>query len=211
MNTNQPVTDLQPVLTPALTDIFAVRQVGATRDKRESLAQALSLATAITLPAFQFTAADFQNPNNADWAVNALAPAAADSINNGLTVRLFDDTTEEGVGFQIVLPTAINIVMNYIFRAQVAPAAPRTIGINLYQRGINDDAGVDAWSAGLQLPDVAVNNNNFFNYVTEPVTYLSLGITAGELTQFELTRIAPLAGTPLVGDWDLLSLRVSFT
>lgn len=209
--TNQPVTDLVPVTVPALTDIFAVRQVGGIRDKRISASQMLSLATAITLPAFQFTAADFQNPNNADWVVNALAPAAADSINAGLTVRLFDDTTEEGIGFQIVLPVATNIVMNYVFRAQVAPPAPRTIGINLYQRGINDDAGVDAWSAGLQLPDVAVNNNNFFNYVTEPITFLSLGIVGGELTQFELTRIAPLLGTPLVDDWDLLSLRVSFS
>ena len=211
MATNQPVTDLVPVVTPANTDIFAVRQIGDTRDKRITASQMLSLVTASSLPAFQFTAADFQNPNNADWAVNALAPAIADSLNNGLTIRAFDDTTEEGIGFQLILPTATNIILEYVFRAQTAPPAPRTIGINLYQRGVNDDAALDAWSAGTQLADLAVNANTNFNYFTDTITFATLGIASGELTQFELTRINPTAGTELVGDWNLLELRVSFS
>ncbi|NIQ74032.1 MAG: hypothetical protein GWN80_00435, partial [Gammaproteobacteria bacterium] len=44
-----------------------------------------------SFPEFQFFADQVENPVTADWTVNALAPAAADSNNSGLTVRLFDD------------------------------------------------------------------------------------------------------------------------
>ena len=209
---NQEVTLLAPVVTPAITDVIAVRQTGDTRDRQESIAQILSLAGTAAFPQFQFFAADFQNPNNADWVVNSLAPAVADSNNAGLTVRLFDDTTEEGVGFQILVPDGgVNIILRSIFRAEVLPPANRTIGLNLYQRRMPDNAVVTAWSAGLQLDDVAVTTNEFFIYFEQIITFAALGLVADEVTQFELTRIAPVAGTNLVGDWDLLELSVRFS
>ena len=68
-------------------------------------------------PMFQFFSVQLENPNSADWAVNALAKAAADSNNAGLTIRAFDDTTEEGVGFQIL--TALGIHLDAV-RARIA-------------------------------------------------------------------------------------------
>jgi hypothetical protein len=210
--TNQTVTDLAPVVSPGLGDVLAVRQVGDTRDKQESVAQLLSLAGLAAFPQFQFFADQFENPVNADWAVNALAPASPDSNNAGLTVRLFDDTVETGVGFSIFVPDgATNIILLPVFRAEVAPPAARTIGLNLYTRLIPDNAVVAAWSAGFQVPDVAVSTNEFFNYFTQTVSFADAGLVADTLTQFELTRIAPIAGTDLVDDWDLIELGVKFS
>jgi hypothetical protein len=164
------------------------------------------------LPEFQFFADQFENPVTADWTVNALAPAAADSNNSGLTVRLFDDTTEEGVGFIIEVPaTATNIVFDFVSRAETAPGAVNTVGLDIYNRGIPDNAAVQAWSSATQLTDLSIPTNEFFQEDSQTVTLASLGITAGETTQFELVRTTPTGGTDLTGDWDLLLLKVSFT
>jgi len=169
--------------------------------------------SAAMMTVHQFFADQLDNPNSADWAVNALAAAVADSNNAGLTIRAFDDATEEGVGFILVVPTgATNIVLTFKARAEVGPPAARTVGLKLYQRGIPDDAAVEAWSAGTVLTDVDLPiTTELFQYDTQTITLSSLGITAGEVTQFELTRINPAGGTELVGDWDLLELGVEFT
>lgn len=215
-NENQEVTLLAPVVTPGLLDVLAVRQspggVQDTRDKQETVAQLLSLAGVAAFPAFQFFADQFENPVNADWTVNALAPASPDSNNAGLSVRLFDDSTEQGVGFSILVPDGgTNIILRSVFRAETAPPAARTIGLNIYNRGIPDNAAVAAWSAGFQIADVAVSTNEFFNYFTHTIPFADLALVQDETTQFELTRIAPLAGTDLVGDFDLLLLKVNFS
>lgn len=165
-----------------------------------------------TLPEFQFFADQFENPNNADWTVNALAPASADSNNAGLTVRLFDDTAEEGVGFTIEIPaTATNIVFDFVARAETAPGVVNTVGLNLYNRAAPDNAAVEAWSAAEQLTDLDIPTNEFFQEDTQTLTLATLGVTAGETTQFELTRVAPTGGTDLTGDWALMLCKVSFT
>lgn len=161
---------------------------------------------------FQFFADHLDNPNNADWAVNSLAPADADSNNNGLTVRLFDDTIEGGVGFELKVPAGVtNIVLDFVARAETAPPAVRTVGLKLYNRGIPDNAAVEVWSAGLALTDIDIPTNEFFQYDSQTITLASLGITADEVTQFELTRVAPGAGVNLVGNWALKLLQVRFT
>ena len=53
---------------------------------------------------FLVSAVEFDDPNNANWAVNALAPAAADSLNPSIAVRRFDDFNEEGVGWSAYSP-----------------------------------------------------------------------------------------------------------
>jgi hypothetical protein len=169
-------------------------------------------AALLTAGLFQFGPLQLDNPVNSDWAVNALAPAAADNINAGLTVRLFDDTTEEGVGFEMVVPSgATNLIIGLQSRAVVAPAAARTVGLNLYQRGVRDNLAVDSWSAGTQLTDIDIPNNNLFQVDSQTITLATLGVTAGELTQFELTRINPTGGTELVDDWALLNLTIEFS
>jgi len=163
-------------------------------------------------PLYTFEADQFENPNNSDWAVNSLAAAVADTNNNGLTNRGFDDTTEEGVGFKVKIhPTAANVILRFFSRAETTDAAARTVGLRIYEREKPDNAVVTAWSAGLQLTDIDIPTNEFWQYDEQTLTLAALGVTAGSWHQFELTRIAPSGGTNLVGDWDLLAAEVTFS
>lgn len=169
-------------------------------------------AAAVAFPEFNFSAADFDNPNSADWTINALAPAVADSNNAGLTVRLFDDTVEEGIGFELQLPIgASNIIFDVISRAETAPGVVNTVGIKFYTRAIPDNAVVTPWDAGIQLADISIPTNEFFQHDTFLLNFTPLGRSAGDFVQFEMTRPAPQAGIDLTGDWVLKHLKISFT
>lgn len=160
---------------------------------------------------FTFSADQFDNPVNSDWAVNALAAAVADTNNAALTIRRFDDTTEEGIGIILTVPEEkTDLKITFKSRAEVAPGAARTVGLKLYQRGIPDNAAPEAWSAGTVLTDIDIPANEFFQYDSQTISLASLGITAGELTQFELTRVNPAGGTELTGDWTLVEIVVEF-
>jgi hypothetical protein len=157
------------------------------------------------------SASQLDNPVNADWAVNALAPAAADSNNAALTVRLFDDSTEEGVGWQVNVPTgATNLILRLKSRAETAPGAAADVVLHLYSREIPDNAAVGAWSAAFHTTPVSLPTNEFFQYDEETITLASLSINPGSLYQFELTRDGVDGSDTLVGDWDLLELEVGF-
>jgi hypothetical protein len=152
------------------------------------------------------------SPDTSDWAVNAVAPANADSNNSALVVRLFDETTEEGVGFLLSVPSSVsNIQVNFKSRAETAPAGTRTVGLTLYVREIPDNGSVAAWSAGTQLNDIDIPANENFQYDSQTISLGTLGMTAGRLYQFELTRVNPTGGTELTGDWALIELGVSFS
>lgn len=171
----------------------------------------LSSLSVSAFPEFQFNADNTQSPTNADWVVTALAPLSADPSNASLSVRLFDDVDGEATGFELEVPSgATSIVLSFKSRAVTAPPAVRTVGLNLYNRGIPDNAAVQAWSAATQLTDIDLPTNAFFQYDTQTITLASLGITAGEQTKFELQRTTPSGGTDLVGDWALLQIKVGF-
>ncbi|MCK4897684.1 MAG: hypothetical protein KAS38_02815, partial [Anaerolineales bacterium] len=104
-----------------------------------------------------------------------------------------------------------NIVFDFVARAETAPGAVNTVGLDIYNRGIPNNAAVQAWSASTALTDISIPTNEFFQEDTQSVTLATLGVTAGETTQFELVRTLPGAGTDLTGDWDLLLVKVSFT
>ncbi len=150
-------------------------------------------------------------PNNSDWAVNAAAALAADSNNAAIPVRLFDDATEEGIGVQLTVPSlATSVIVKEISRAETAPAGTRTVGRKLYNRGIPDNAAVELWTSGTQLNDVSIPTTELWQYDEQTISLSSLGVTAGEFTQFEMTRVNPSAGTELSGDWALLRVALEF-
>ena len=157
-----------------------------------------------------FQADQFDSPVNSDWAVNALAPAAAGTINAAIVQRRFDDTAEEGVGGMFTIPTGtVSIVFLFKSRAQTAPVAARTVGNKFYKRTIPDNAAVTAWTS-VQLNNIDIPTNTNWQYDTQTVTLATLGLTAGNLVQFELTRTAPTAGTNLTGDWNLAEMQLQF-
>jgi hypothetical protein len=167
------------------------------------------LGTTSVFPQYRFLADMLDTPNNADWTINARAPLAADSVNNAVKVRLFDDTTQEGVGFTLEIPTgATNIIFETKGRSVTANASG-TVILNVYRRQFPDNAAVGAWSAATALATRTVALNNiYFIVATDTVALSTLSLTAGLLTQFEITR-AP-ADTK-VGDWALLGISVYFS
>ena len=173
----------------------------------------LSWASAgASFPEFQFYADQMENPVNSNWKVNALAPASADASNNGLIVRLFDDTTEEGIGFTIRIPTsATNIKFDFVSRAATAPGSAKAVRPKIYKRDIPDNSSVGTWSAGTLMTAIDIPTNANFQYDTQTISLATLGLTADRVTQFEITRLGTDASDTLSGDWNLLLLKVSFT
>ena len=167
------------------------------------------LGTTSVFPQYRMLADMLDTPNNADWTVNARAPLAVDSVNNAAKVRLFDDTAEEGVGFTCEIPTgATNIIFEIRGRAVTANASG-TVILNVYRRQFTNNDVVTAWSGATALASRTVVLNNIYHIVaTDTVALSTLSLTAGLLTQFEITR-AP--GDTKVGDWALLSIHVYFS
>jgi hypothetical protein len=198
--------------TPAAGDMYFNTVTGQMRVYDGTRSAFVNVSGLSRVSVVDLFADQQDSPVTADWAVNALAPASADSTNSGLTVRLFDDTTEEGIGFILCVPAdALNITIKIKSRAETAPGAANTVGVELYQREVPDNAAPGAWSAGLQLTDIDIPTNEFFQYDEQTIALSTLSINAGSIYQFELTRVAPTGGTDLTGDWALLDLTVEFT
>jgi hypothetical protein len=160
----------------------------------------------------QFGGADFDDPNSSNWTINAAAALAADSSNAGLVVRRFDDTTEEGVGFDVYLPVgSTNIIFRFVSRAQTAPGSTQTVRPVLYVREIPDNAAVEAWSSATLMTTISIPNNANFQYDSQTIALSTLSLVAGRVAQFELTRRGTDGSDSLSGDWVLQTLVVEFT
>ncbi len=159
-----------------------------------------------------YPAATFDNPNNANWTINALAPVVADTANNALSVRAFDDTAEEGVGFTVyVPPSASNIVFTLTLKPATTPASAVGAILRFYSRAINIGSAVGAWSAATVLNTVSIPTNNYYQTFSQSLVLNTYGLVAGTTYQFELTRYGASASDTLVGDLHLLNATVSFT
>jgi len=160
---------------------------------------------------FEFYADQVMNPNNADWVVNSLAPAVADSNNAGLTVRAFSDSTPEGFGMIFIAPLGANqIVIEEVSRPDATPGGAVTVARSIYNRGIPDNLVVEGWTAATDLTDIAFTTNEFFQYDTQTIDFSTLGITAGEVTVLEYVRDTADAGDTLSGDFNVLLVKISF-
>ncbi len=222
---NDAVTYAKMQNVSAASRLVGRGSAGGAGDPEEiTLGSGLSMSgtalAATAFPKFHFYSDQFDNPNSANWIVNSLAPAAADSLNAALTVRRLDDTTEEGVGFMCRTPAspAANIIVGLVGRAQTAPGAARTVGVKLYFRQIPDAAAVSTTWAGANdgshvLADIDIPATTDFQHDTQTLafTVTTPDLVADKLYQMEVTRIDPTAGTELVGDWILLELTAAFS
>lgn len=170
-------------------------------------------AAAGGFPTLVFPAGALSLPNSADWAVNALAPLDQDPVNDGFGAILLDDTVEEGRGLEFFAPGATNIKITTITRAVAAPGGAVVAKMRVYNRGVPlTPAAVEAWSAATNLTDVALPiTTRFLHYDVSTISFASLGLTAGELTQLEITRNGGDGGDTLVGDLSLVAVIIEFT
>ena len=158
-----------------------------------------------------YAAYDLLSPYT-NWAVNIAAGLAADSTNAALMVRRFDDSTEEGVGWGLTIPTGMtNLTLYFKSRAQTTPGGSVNVVPQLYRRTIPDNSAVGAWSAATVLTSIAFTTNQNFQYDSQTLTLAGLSLTAGTYVQFELTRNGASGSDTLSGDWDLVELVVEFT
>jgi hypothetical protein len=170
----------------------------------------------------RYGASDFDEPNNNNWVrTGGIAALTNDTLNPALSVRRFDDTAEEGVGFDIYVPSgASNVKFTFVHRAETAPtgatiaAMPVVFGrlIFDYPTGPGNWAGASGlvFSGGLPIQ----SGSTGWHYDSRTIPIVSLGVpsgTANRVVQFELTRRGTFVTDNLVGDWDLLTLLLEAT
>jgi hypothetical protein len=138
---------------------------------------------------FTFFANSLDSPNNADYAVNALAPVTTDPTYASLNVRSFSNTTEQGVGFLLSVPTgATTMTIKIRGRATTAPGATSNVQPRVYARLLPNNSTVGAWASGVNLSTISIPTNANFQYFTQTISLATLGLTAGNLYQIEMTR-----------------------
>jgi hypothetical protein len=165
------------------------------------------------LRTFSYYSSSMESPNNANWAVNALAPSVADPTNSALLVRQFSNTVEQGVGCMVTVPpTATNVTFRFKGRPLTAPGAAAVVQPKLYIRSIPNGAAVGAWSAATNFTNIAIPTNAFFQYSSQSFTIAALGLAVNGLYQLELTRSTTVTGgTQLASNWLLAEFTIEFT
>lgn len=154
-----------------------------------------------------FAADTLQSATNADWAVNANAPIATDSNNPALKVRRHDDTTEEGSGIALFVPSgATKLRLHIISRAEDSSGG--NVEVTMYSRAIPDNGAVEAWGADDMASPVVLPTNEYFQYDYWEMGLAALVMTAGQQYQFQITRNA--GDDTYVGDWSVLAIGFEF-
>ena len=161
---------------------------------------------------FSYFANSLDTPNNADFAVNVLSPVTTDPTYASLNVRSFSNTTEQGVGCTVSIPSgATTLTVKIRGRAQTAPGVASVVQPRLYYRLLPNNSAVGAWSAAQELANIAIPTNANFQYGTQTILLSTLGLTSGNLYQFEFTRrIAGVTGTNLAANFLMAELTLEF-
>jgi hypothetical protein len=161
---------------------------------------------------FTYFANSLDSVNNADFAVNGLSPVTTDPTYNSLNVRSFLNTAEQGVGFTSSIPSgATQVTLKLRGRAATAPGVASVVMFKLYSRLLPNNSAVGTWSTGTNLSNNAIPTNAFFQYYTQTIALSTLGLTAGNLYQFELTRpTTGFTGTNLAAAFLLAEITLEF-
>lgn len=201
------ITAITEKATPVAADVVVIEDSeDSNNKKRVQIGNIVSSGFRKVYGPYDFLSPFF------DFAVNAGAGLGADTANPSLLVRRFDDTTEEGVGFGLTIPSgSSDITLYFKSRAQSTPGG--TVGVQplLYTRIVGDNTAVSSWSAATQLTPLSLPSNTNWQYDNETLTLSSLSLSADTYVQFEITRDGADGDDSLVGDWTLLELVVEFS
>lgn len=155
-------------------------------------------------------APDFDDPG-ANWSVTAPAAMALDNTYSNLPVRLFDASTEEGVGWSVYVPNLVmGVRLTIVGKPVTGPAAVRTVGLGLKVKPLWLNSTPGGWTA-YTLGDLTIQSNVYLQRTIQTMTLGSLGMSQNNLFQLELTRKTPQGGTNLTGDFALFSVLMEFT
>ena len=150
-----------------------------------------------------YQAASLESPNNSDWPVNALAPVINDATYPSINIRSFTAGAENGVGFYWSVPSgASTVTFNFKGRAATAPGASSTVILRLYSKLIPNNSAPGAWSAATTIITITLPTNAFYQYNSVTIPLSTLGLTAGNFYEFEMTR----NGGTLTSAWNMAEM-----
>jgi hypothetical protein len=166
---------------------------------------------------YSYFANSLDNPNNSDWAINALAPVVTDPTYSSIPERQFSNTVEQGVGFMLSIPAAATQV-TFKLRgrsAAVVAGATNVVQFNVYARRIASNSAPAAWSTATALGVIAIPASSIaFQYNTQTVllSAFSTAIVADNMYIFEITRrVTPTSGVQLAANFLLTELTAEFS
>ena len=70
----------------------------------------------------------------------------------------------------------------------MAPGTASSVILRLYSRQIPNNAAIGTWSAATAIGTVSIPTNRFYQLASFTVPLATLGLTAGNYYEFELTR-----------------------
>lgn len=135
------------------------------------------------------------------WNVSAGAPASRDTLNQALTVRRFDDSTAEAIGFTVNVPAnASAMTIRTVARAQLAPGS---VAITVSSAPVETFSATSQTSHAVNLPTfspgeqivVALNHSpngtGAIGTVAIPAGWIQIGTstTTGAISDSRLTII----------------------
>ena len=167
-----------------------------------------------TLQARFFPASHLDNPAaGSDWPYTLLAPAQSDPLTPALTVRAFDDTASEAVGFTAFVPMGCrNLTVRYAVRCAAAPTGSTNTGFvfNVVSRSIPSTGLMTAWVAASSGTHTAPLTNQWGYYSQSIPVNAADAVAPGLLHQFEFARIGNTPADTVVGDIFLAGLVLEF-
>jgi hypothetical protein len=161
---------------------------------------------------FTFFANSLDTPVNSDFAINSLAPVISDPAWASLNVRSFSNSVEQGVACLVSIPTgATTLTVKMRGRSQTTPGVASVVQPRLYYRLLGNNTAVGSWSSAQELANISIPTNQNFQYSTQTILLSTLGLTAGNLYQFEFTRrVTGVSGTNLAANYLLAELTLEF-
>lgn len=190
-------------------------QVSAAASTLNFTGQAVNVTAASTTTTiaigsrFTYFANSLDSPNTSDYTVNAFAPVITDATYTSLAVRAFSNTIEQGVSTLVSIPVGVTtITLRIRGRALAAPVASSFVQPRIYSRLLPNNSAVGAWSAGINLSTISIPTNANFQYYVYTASIASLGLTAGNLYQLELTRYNTGVTSNLSGAFNMAELTI---
>jgi hypothetical protein len=158
---------------------------------------------------YHFLGDMFLTTNTSDWPVTAPAGIQTDTGNASIVVGSFDDTTSEGVGMEIFVPSGATEIMFVVeYRPVTAPGTSATVDWRWHFRRIPDNAAIGSWTTvDMNSDTVLATSGTNYRYSYKSFSLATVGITANSAYQIEYGRY-PAGSDTLTGDVLVRSIRV---
>jgi hypothetical protein len=153
-------------------------------------------------------------PDNADWAISAIAPTTTKGgTDDDLKVVQFDASTEQGRGFPLWIPEGATLVLlDYWLAAAAAPTAPND-KVQLFWRRKEYASNVapTAWSTAFALAVQTMPANTRLQRFQETYLLSTLSLATGNLYNIEITRRTSGVTNPMPGNLLMALFRARVT